>query len=86
MGRLEDLDDALMGDGPPPAQRLHGPTFRPVFFRKQHEFGVAHGEEREIEAVGLDDAAGLRRCAASRSVCRSGESFIVTKPSSIKGG
>ena len=37
----------------------HRGAFSPSLLRQSHEFGMARGDRRQIEAVGLDDAPGL---------------------------
>ena len=37
----------------------HCPALGFLFFRQAHEFGMAHGEQRQIEAVGFGDAAAF---------------------------
>ena len=51
------LNDPLARDRCPPAQPPHRLALRPPLLRQPHELCMTGGERREIEAVGLDDAA-----------------------------
>jgi hypothetical protein len=56
---IRNLGNDLARDRRPPAQATHGRAFRSFLLRQPHEFGVARGDGRQIEAVGFDDASGL---------------------------
>ena len=53
---LEDLGDPVARDRRPPPQSSKRGSLGPRLGRQLHEFRVARGEWREIEAVGFDDA------------------------------
>ena len=62
--RLKDLRDGLARDRRPPAQAAKSGALRPALLRQAAEFGMAHGNRRQIKPVGLDKPAGLRMALA----------------------
>ena len=63
-------------------QSPHDGALRPPLLRQTQEFGMACGERRQIDAVGLDDMPGL--LVPTARALPFGLSFIVTRPSSIR--